>query len=776
MGRILVLPDTLCNQIAAGEVIERPAAVVKELAENSIDAGARRISISLLQGGRKEIRVVDNGSGMSPDDALLAFERHATSKIRSIEDLQAIGSMGFRGEALPSIASVSRLELVTREASEVAGSIVRFEAGVLRDVRETGCPAGTMVTVRDLFFNLPARRKFLRSIETELSHIQEGFLRLAMAHPEIHMQLAHAERTQADFPKAGSTAQRAAQILGVETSARLAPFSFESPALKVHGLAGPPDLQRTSGQFLFVYVNGRPVWDRALQRGVMSAYETLVPRGRYPLVILFVEIPPDLVDVNVHPTKREVRFRSPGEVIETVRETIRGSLRGLKPPPRLVPLAPATPPPMIPAGQRAGRDALSREAPVSSESSFQPGHTQPGSTPSDRCIPLGGQPQAGDRSLLREVSEKSGESGLRPGWTPGEHPSGAIPFDRKPDADRSAPRRPIVPTIGASGFPGDAADGEMALLGGSEPNTRGGTSCENRDPQPGFREGQTLLRPFGTGPAGFNAEPPHGLPFDASFPDASHAPGTAVPSSVQPSPEDFHGDLNSRDMDGDPAPLAAGFDPAPSDGSEALFPAEDMNFDPPVAGGLLFSRLRFIGQIGRSYLLLEAPDGLIMIDQHAAHERILFDRLTASAGKGPGQMLLRSVVIDLFPREADTLRRWLGRLREVGFDIEPFGGGSFIVKSLPAALGGCSPEPLIRDLLQSAHEEESSPRWNLLAGLASSAACHSAVKAGQKLRPEEVRSLLQALDRTPFASTCPHGRPLWVRITLNEIARLFGRT
>jgi DNA mismatch repair protein MutL len=211
-------------------------------------------------------------------------------------------------------------------------------------------------------------------------------------------------------------------------------------------------------------------------------------------------------------------------------------------------------------------------------------------------------------------------------------------------------------------------------------------------------------------------------------------------------------------------------------GSEPPFSA-DAELPEAVAGdGLYFSRLRFLGQLGRSYLLLEAPEGLILIDQHAAHERILFDRLTASRGKGPGQMLLRSAVIDLFPREADTLRRWIGRLREAGFDIEPFGGGSFIVKSLPAALGGCSPESLIRDLLRSAHEEESSPQWDLLAGLASSAACHSAVKAGQRLRPEEIRSLLEALDRTPFGSTCPHGRPLWVRITLDEIGKLFGRT
>lgn len=203
MGKITILPDTLCNQIAAGEVVERPAAAVKELLENSIDAGARRVSLSLLQGGRREIRVVDDGSGMHPDDALLAVERHATSKIRSVQDLQAVSSLGFRGEALPSIAAVSRFELATREPDAVSGVIVRIEGGILRDVRETGCPPGTMVTVRDLFYNIPARRKFLRSVDTELAHINDQVLRLAMARPDIHFQLHHDERRIHDFPGQG---------------------------------------------------------------------------------------------------------------------------------------------------------------------------------------------------------------------------------------------------------------------------------------------------------------------------------------------------------------------------------------------------------------------------------------------------------------------------------------------------------------------------------------------------------------------------------------------
>jgi len=326
MGKIVILPDVLCNQIAAGEVVERPSAVVKELVENSIDAGSRRISVYALQGGRKEIRVVDTGAGMSSEDALLALERHATSKIRSTEDLQAIRSLGFRGEALPSIAAVSRFELVTRDGDSLAGTKIRMEGGILRDVRETGCPVGTMITVRDLFFNLPARRKFLRSTDTEMSHISDHFLRLALAHPAVHFQLFHEERTQYDFAPAPGLEDRAVQVLGVESARKLRSFSGSNASLSVRGLAGLPELQRTNAHSLFLFVNGRPVWERMLSRAVLGAYDTLLPAGRFPVAVLFVDLPPALVDVNVHPTKREVRFRNPAEVLETVRNVVREAL------------------------------------------------------------------------------------------------------------------------------------------------------------------------------------------------------------------------------------------------------------------------------------------------------------------------------------------------------------------------------------------------------------------------------------------------------------------
>ena len=612
MGKITILPDVLCNQIAAGEVIERPAAVVKELLENSLDAGGSKVSVSLLHGGRKEIRIADNGCGMSHDDALMALERHATSKIRSAEDLHAIHTLGFRGEALPSIASVSRFELITREPDAVSGTHIRIESGVLRDVRETGCPAGTTVTVRDLFHNIPVRRKFLRSVDTEMGHVSDRVLRLALAHPAVHLQLFHQERLIHDLPRSSSVEERAARILGAELAARLRSFDAGNPSLHIHGLASPPDIQRVNAQYVFLFVNGRPVSDRMVSRAIAAAYDSTLPRGRFPVVVLFLEVPPELVDVNVHPTKGEVRFRNPGEVLASVSETIRRSLEN-------------------PAARRG-----------------------PAPAPTD--------------------SPPAGPTGFTPAPAPAPAHEGHGAFGEL-QAPWTAPTRgtrwegPPVRMVQASFFPPAAPDGHEA-------------------------EGA--------------------------------APGPAPP---------------------------------------------DRTADPP------FSTLPVIGRAANAYILLEAPDGVIFIDQHAAHERILFDALTgAAAGAEPAQRLLRPVVLDLLPGEAARLRRLTGELAGLGFDVEPFGGDSFVIHSVPSALAGLPPETLLREALESVPESSRTPGSELLAGLSRSAACHRAVRAGQRLEDQEVRRLLESLDRTRISATCPHGRPLWFKLTLSEIARSFHRT
>ncbi len=602
MGKIKVLPDHLCNQIAAGEVVERPAAVVKELVENSVDAGARRIRVFLQKGGRSLVRVVDDGEGMSPEDALLALERHATSKIATAEDLHAIRSMGFRGEALPSIAAVSRLEMITREKEAVSGTRIVVEGGTIRSVEDVGCPPGTSITVRDLFYNVPARRKFLRTVETETAHISDMFLRLALAQPELYWQLVHHERTVHDFPQAASLHDRVYHVFGAELAKALIPVDFRTDHAAVRGLIGPPELQRANARSLFLFVNKRPVKDTVLTHAVLTAYDTLLPKGAYPFVVLFVDVPPRLVDVNVHPTKREVRFRDPPLVLDVVR---RAMAQGL-------------------------------------------------------------------------------ESALKASWS-----------------------RPFYVSV---------------------------ETARARDIRGGVREGQAESEGFRP----------------LAVPSAAGAVARPEPISIL-----WPNRLPEPTADGTPCHQEAPGEPTA-----------------PHA----FSSLKILGQLACAYIVLEAPDGLILIDQHAAHERITSERLVHGSGSSGSQRLAPPVVLDLPPLEADALSHWIPELRTLGFEVEPFGGGSFVIHAMPAVLKHADPARLIRRLAERTPAEERTPRVERLEQLAYTAACHASVRAGQRLTEEEMRQLLKDLDAIRLSATCPHGRPLWWKITLDQIQRFFQRT
>jgi DNA mismatch repair protein MutL len=607
VGKISILPDILCNQIAAGEVVERPAAVVKELVENSIDASSTRISIGLLEGGRREIRVVDNGCGMSAEDALMSLERHATSKIRSPQDLNSLSSLGFRGEAIPSIAAVSRFELSTREQEALCGTTIRIEAGVIKDVREKGCPPGTQVLVRDLFYCVPARRKFLRTVETELAYITDQFLRLSLANHQIHLQLLSGEKVIYEHSRCEGPLPRAAQVLGPEIARSLSPIDFEKNGVRLSGFLAPPDIQRTNAQSLFLYVNGRAVWDRLLQRAVLTAYEALVPRGKFPVAVLFLGISPGQVDVNVHPAKREIRFRNPGEVVSIVRSGLLEALSAIRP-----------------KSFGYGRP----------ESSF---------------------------------------------------------FEKE-----------------AAAQAGMALEGQKPLFPGTSFRERWGRSAasENYAPCP--------------------------------------APGI----------------------------------PARTSGEELVISAREGAFAPAGAGTdeaeFAFSSLNLIGQLANSFILLEAPDGLVLIDQHAAHERIVFNNLSKK-NTSAAQLLTRPEVVDLLPREAVLLKGLLPSLRETGFDIEPFGGTSFAIHAVPVILSQFRPEEILRDYLRYAEEECPANEGEILLGLARVASCHGSVRAGRRLKTEEIKRLLELLDSADTPFTCPHGRPLSYKLTYEQINRFFKR-
>ena len=573
------LSGALVDQIAAGEVVERPASVVKELVENALDAGASRVAVEVRGGGRDWICVTDDGIGMTPEDARLALERHATSKIADAEDLQRIATFGLRGEALPAIASVSRLCLRTRARGADAGIEVRVEAGRRLDERVAGGPEGTRVGVADLFAGVPARRKFLKQPATEWAHVADWLARSALALPEVHFEVRRDERPALAWPAAASALDRVAAVLGEDEAAALVAVEGGEGRATVEGFVSRPDRHRPTLAGVYLFVNGRPVRDRLLRHALLEVYRDLLPRGRFPSAVLFVRVPSPAVDVNVHPAKWEVRFADPQWVHRLVRGAVRGAIE--------------------------------------------------------------------TRSWLGPAP--SGSPGPRLGVAVGPSPA---------------------PAAG----PADAGDWIFAAV---------------------------------------------------------------------------------------PAPLEA------------------------VPGGTRFADLRLLGQLLQTYLVLETKDSLLLVDQHAAHERVLYERLRAEwQGRGvESQGLLAPVTLALSPGAFGALEAARAGTAKLGFDIEPFGHHSVAVRAVPALLADREPTDLVRGLadeLDAAGPAADALRAGARAldaaeRIFASLACRAARRKGDLLDPREQRALLGALDAIPWAPTCPHGRPVAVPVGLPEIERRFGR-
>ncbi len=589
--RIARLPSELVDQIAAGEVVERPASVVKELVENAVDAGARRIRVELRGGGRDLVVVVDDGFGLSAPEARLALERHATSKLRSLEDLRDIHSFGFRGEALPAIASVSRLLLRSRARGADSGVEIEVDAGRPVAERACGTSEGTRVEVAGLFASVPARRKFLKSATTEWGHASEWLGRAALASPHVHFDVVRDGHPAWSWPAVSDRLERIAGVLGEEEAAALVAAEREEGGLALLALVSRPEFQRATGAGIHLFVNDRPVRDRLLRHALLQVYRDVLPRGRYPSAVLFLRVPPGGVDVNVHPAKWEVRFADPRAVHRLIERTVSGAL-----------------------ARRAW---------------------------------LGGAPP----STPASASPIAGEL----------HFSGAV---REPAASAS----------------------------------------------------------------------------DWTF--AARAPESAA----------------------SPLPLAPA---TPIDRGESA---------------PRFSELRVIGQLLATYVLLEGPDGLVLVDQHAAHERVLYERLRASwlAGKLPRQALLVAETYELAPAEVVACERNAAALAQLGFEVEAFGQRSVIVRAVPEIFAGRDPLPLLREVAEqlAADGGEGRERRPLDAAdrFFASVACHAARRAGDALTAEELRFLVGELDSIPWAPTCPHGRPVATPLSKSEIERRFGRS
>ena len=654
------MPEAVANKIAAGEVVERPASVVKELLENALDAGASSVRVETEVGGKRMIRVIDDGHGMAHDDALLAFERHATSKLRSADDLLSISTLGFRGEALPSIAAVSRLLLETRDANEPEGTRVEFAGGKLVGVKPAGLAPGTTISVADLFYCVPARRKFLKSDSTELGHIASLVTHYALANPGKQFTLITPTQEIINCPPAEKLADRVYQLFGrqaleelVEIPATSAAFraaitepemeaSEESATLTVTGFTSRPAVQRLNRNGIYVFVNRRLVRDRLILHAIHEAYRNILPPNAFPATLLFLEMPYDEVDVNVHPAKIEVRFRRSQFVHDFTRDAIRQALMSTRPIASFAAVA-------------MGNIAAN---PVAPPGSFNGGFVEANAN--------SGVP----RAIIPEMEELGVGSGV------GSDYAAASGFDLA-----SAPMQPV----------------------------------------------------------------PQRFPFE---PGGNFSPG-AMPGGQ-----------------GREANWAENFSRVGAD-APATLPRPDQIAD-----------LKPLGQVSASFIVAVNGEGLWIVDQHVAHERVLFEQHLEArrAGKVESQRLLMPLVIELSPRQLVIYEKIGEELGGNGFEVEPMGPKSVAIQAVPAGIAANDAEHLLMEILDGLDRENAAISIDTLQSkIAASTACHAAIKVNMPLDQTKMEWLLAALAKTDCPMSCPHGRPVVLRYSVKEIERAFHR-
>jgi DNA mismatch repair protein MutL len=687
MGKIHVLPERVANQIAAGEVVERPASVVKELLENALDAGSTRIRIQIEAGGKKLIQITDNGCGMVRDDAMLAFERHATSKIKDTDDLLSISTLGFRGEALPSIASVARLHLETRAAEEAAGTVLEINGGKMIRVEEAGLPLGTSITIRDLFFNVPARKKFLRAESTELSHIASLVTHYALAHPKKHFELHSATNALLVAPPVTGHRERVFQVFGRETLDQLVSLAAVQPLervglpqpppwrrasgnisndaadlvddgqreaaapqdfgeLRLHGFISKPEIQKLNRNSIFIFVNGRLIRDRLIQHAITEAYRNILPPTVFPVVLLFMEMPCAEVDVNVHPSKTEVRFRQQTLIHDFVRDSVRDALMKSRPVPQFLTEIRA---------QATATPSLS--SPGKRSQAFSDGTN------------FEGRGQSAPWQDLREPSHR-GEFALH---------------------------APSVP----------ATTRHLEFEAGISVEANAALSLARAQQNPDISQIAT----------------------EQSIPDHGCAPPIAQDSQSAPTLESLR----------------------------TLHP---------------------LGQIRNSFILAVNEDGLWIIDQHVAHERVLFERVLRQrwAQNVESQRLLMPLIIELTPAQQAVFSEIAEELTRNGFEAEPFGDRSVAVKIAPAGVDAGQIEPMMNEIFeQLTREDQVTNLAAVRTRIAASIACHAAIKVNMPLEQNKMEWLLMELAKTEHPMTCPHGRPVVLRYSMQDIQKAFKR-
>lgn len=717
---IRLLPPELRNQIAAGEVVERPASVVKELVENSLDAGATRVDVFLENGGQSCIRVQDDGAGIAPGELELAVTRHATSKIASMDDLEHIASYGFRGEALPSIASVARFSMESAVAAADGGteaSRIVVEFGRLLAVEPSALHRGTIVEVRDLFTNIPARLKFLKTPATELKRAQEWLVRLALARCDVGFSLRAGEREALRFLPGQSLRDRLAQLWPRLVVEALRSFDAERHGIRARGLAALPSVSQQRGDRILLYVNGRSVSDKRLLAAVREAYKGRITSRDYPQVVLFVDMPPDMVDVNVHPAKSEVRFRDESSVFSAVLHAVQGALVS-----------------DVESVLDAAREADDARS-VAAQSRLWDGLPP---------RPQGFWGSADAAPLMRHVEDETREDEGQ--WQV-----------RRPDADHSTAPESMTGT----GYTADAP---------SVPSSSGSAAAfaSGRTAPAGLRE---AVAPPAFSAASFaeDAEGTGRLSADRQefFESARQTARMAVPPGHVATVTGHEG-TDEAVAERAPAPKLDGPEGLPGSGDAAYGPGSAVA-DESAAGRheLVVGGLTYLGQVAETYLVLrDASGALMLLDQHAAHERVLYERLRKGAFAGTAQCLALPLELALQPMEEERFLEVRDNLERMGFDVS-CSGGRLLARGIPPSLSRSEAGEFLREVLAGRKDD--------IRAMFVSLSCKGAIKAGQRLADDEAAALLRQWLHTPEREYCPHGRPSILRWDAVALEKLFKR-
>lgn len=682
---IRVLSASVVNKIAAGEVIERPASVVKELMENSVDAGAERVDVTIEKGGIELIRVTDDGCGMRADQLSLAVTSHATSKIESADDLFRVRSLGFRGEALASIAEVSHFYLKSRTHAEPGGNELEVIGGDAQPIAPCGAPVGTTIEVRNLFFNTPVRRRYLRTSQTESGHITEAFTRIALAYPAVHFRLVHNNRTIHDLPPADNWKDRIGHFFGMEIRESLIAVSSEDADVRLTGYVVDPSQSRAHNRMQYLFLNGRAIRDRALQHALSEGYRGLLLTGRFPIAFLKLEMPADAVDVNVHPCKMEVRLQEGGRIYSQLLSAIR------------------------------------------------------------------------QQFLSTDLTAKVGNEGQR---SASDESTGPPSQSRGDDSFQS--RRDEIKAW-ATGKPSDSTVKSPAPW--EEHSTRRPSDASWSAHQPTKQQTMDLR-------SHDNASSSVGWDWNKERQNASSSATTfgQIPANKEGTPESIEGDDKpvrfASDIGSDEPPTDR-----VSDSNQRIDAAQASVGEPR------YRRLQAL-QVQNRYLVTEDEHGMVVIDQHALHERILYEEIREKvlAGKLETQKLLVPEPITLAPAEAAAVMEQRELLKQIGIEVEPFGGDSLLVTSYPAMLAKRSPSEILRNLIEELLVDGKIPeKRDVLDELLHLLSCKAAVKAGDRLSSEEIEALLEHRELCQDAHHCPHGRPTALVFSREELDRRFKR-